>query len=53
MEHYSAIKKNEIIPCATTQIQLEIIILGKVRKRQIPQSITYVWNLKYDTDEPI
>ena len=23
------------------------------RERQIPYAITYVWNLKYDTNEPI
>ena len=23
------------------------------RERQIPYGIPYVWNLKYDTDEPI
>ena len=23
------------------------------RERQIPYDITYMWNLKYDTDEPI
>ena len=34
-------------------MDLEIIVLGEVRKRQIPYNITYVWNLKYDTDELI
>ena len=56
MEYYSAIKKNEIIQFATTWMQLEIIILSEVkseRKRQIPDDITYMWNLKYDTNEPI
>ena len=52
MEYYSAIKKNEIMPFAATWMQLEIIILREVRERQIPY-ITYVWNLKYDTSEPI
>ena len=23
------------------------------RERQIPHAITYMWNLKYDTNEPI
>ena len=36
MEYYSAIKKNEIMPFAATWMQLEIIILSKVRERQIP-----------------
>ena len=32
-------------------MDLEIIILGEVRERQIPYVITYMWNLKYDTHE--
>ena len=54
MEYCSAIKKNEIMPFAVTWMQLEIIILSKSeRERQIPYDITYIWNLKYDTNEPI
>ena len=37
-------------------MDLEIIILSEVkseRERQIPYDITYMWNLKYDTNEPI
>ena len=34
MEYYSAIKKNKILPFATTWIQIEIIILSEVRKRK-------------------
>ena len=51
VEYYSAIKKNEIMPFAATWMDLEIIILGEVRERQIPYVITYMWNLKYDTHE--
>ena len=34
MEYYSAIIKNEIMPFAATWMQLEIIILSKIRKRK-------------------
>ena len=55
MEYYSAIKKNEIMLFAATWRQLEIIIVSEVsqRERQIPYDITYMWNLKYGTNEPI
>ena len=54
MEYYSAIKKNEIIPFAATWMDLEILILSmSERERQIPYDITYMWNLKYDTNELI
>ena len=35
-------------------MELEIIILNEVkseREKQIPYDITYMWNLKYDTNE--
>ena len=55
MEYHSAIKKNEIMSFAATWIDLEIIILSEVnqKERQIPYDITYMWNLKYDTNELI
>ena len=31
MEYYSAIKMNEIVPSASTQMDLDIIILSEVR----------------------
>ena len=34
VEYYSAVKKNEIMPFAATWMQLEILILSKVRKRK-------------------
>ena len=34
MEHYSAIKKNEIMPFAATQMDLEIIILSEVSQTE-------------------
>ena len=55
MEYYSAIKKNEIMPFAATWMDLEIIKLSEVsqKERQIPYAITYMWNLKYNTNELI
>ena len=56
MEYYSAMKKNEIMPFAATWMDLEIIILGEVRsdrERQALYDITYMWNLKCGTNEPI
>ena len=52
-EYYSAVKKNKIEPFAGTWIDLEIIILNVVSQRQIPHDIAYMWNLKYNTYEPI
>ena len=47
-----------MLPVAVTWMEwmdLEIIILSEVskKKRQIPYDITYIWTLKYHTDEPI
>ena len=46
-------KKNEIMSFAAPWIYLEIIILSEIRQRQISYDITYMWNLKYDTNEHI
>ena len=55
MEYYSVIKKSEIMPFAATWMDLEMIILNKVSEKEtkIPYDITYMWNLKYDTNELI
>ena len=34
-ERVPAIKKNEMMPCATTQMDLEMTILSEVRQRQV------------------
>ena len=44
-------KKNEIMPFAATGIDTEIIILSEVIQRQIVYGITYMWNLKNNTNE--
>ena len=45
IKYYSAIKKR-IMPFAATWMKLEILIL-------IPYDVTYMWNLKYGTNELI
>ena len=46
-------KKNEIMPFATTWLDLKIIMLSKIsqREKQMPYDITYMSNLKCDTNE--
>ena len=45
-------ERKEIVPFAATCMQLEMIILSmSEREKQIPCDTTYMWNLKYDTDE--
>ena len=46
MESYSAIKKKEIMPFAATWMDLNIIIVGKVRQRQILYDVISMWNLE-------
>ena len=46
--YYPAIKKKKIMPFAATWMLLEILIPSKSeRKRQKPNDIAYMWNLKY------
>ena len=51
MEYYSAIEDNEIMPFAATWVYLKLIILSELSQRQISYDITYMWNLKNDTNE--
>ena len=53
MEYYSAVENNETVPFAATWMNLETIIRSEERERQIPYAITYMWNLRYDTNELI
>ena len=55
MEYYSAKKKNEIMPFAATQMDLEIIRLSEVSKTEKDRyhMTPHMWNLKYDTNELI
>ena len=46
MEYYLAIKKNEIMPFATTWIDLEIVLLNEIRQRQTSSYHLYVEFLK-------
>ena len=43
------------MPFAATWKQLEILILSGVsqKERQIPHAITYMWNLKRGTNDPV
>ena len=34
-------------------MQVEIIMESEESKRQIQYDITYMWNLRYDTNEPL
>ena len=51
MEYHSAIKKNEILPFATTWVELEGIMLSEIRERQISYDFTHMRTLRYKTDE--
>ena len=43
------------MPFAATWLQLEILILSEVSQKEKDKyhMISYMWNLKYGTDEPI
>ena len=51
MEYYSAIKKNEILPFATTWMELEGIMLSEIRERQISCDFTHIRTLRCKTGE--
>ena len=53
MEYYAAIKKNKIMPFATTWMDLETVILSEISQiqRQISYDITYCRIFKNVTNE--
>ena len=56
MEYYSAIKKDKLIPFCSNMAgtrDSHTKWSKPERKRQTPYEITYLWNLKYGTDDPI
>ena len=44
--------KKKIVPFAATWMQPELIILSESMRKTILYVITYMWNLKYDANEP-
>ena len=46
------VRKDQIMPFAATWMQLEMIILNEVSHKD-KHHLTYTWNQKYDTNEPI
>ena len=54
MEYYLAIK-NKIMSFAATWMQLGMLILSDVSQKEKDRyhEITYMWNLKHDTNELI
>ena len=51
MEYYSAIKKNEILPFATTWMELKGIMLSEIRERQKSYDFTHMRTLRHRTYE--
>ena len=55
MEHYSSIKKNEILPFSATWMDLENIMLSEISVTEKNKYCltSHIWNLKYNTNESI
>ena len=52
MEYYLAVRENEILPFATTWMELEGMMLNEiVRERQISYVFTHIWNLRNLTED--
>ena len=54
MDHYSSIKKNEIMPFEAIWVAQEIVILSEVSQREKEKyKITLMYGIKYETNELI
>ena len=51
VEYCSAIRKNEIVPFATTWMELEGIMLSEIRERQKSKDFTHMRILRDKTNE--
>ena len=51
MEYYLTVKNNEIMPFATTWMELEDIMLSEISQRKLSYDFTLMWNLRYKTEE--
>jgi len=49
----TAIKRNKIMPFSAIWMQPEITILSEISQKENDNDITYMWNFKFDTNEPI
>ena len=50
-EYYSAMRKKEILPFATTWMKFEGIMLSKINQRKIYYMMSHIWNLKKPNTE--
>ena len=46
MEYYFYKKKNEVMPFATTQMDLKMIVRREVSQRKISCDTAYIWHVK-------
>ena len=53
MKNYSTIKNNERLPFSATWMELDIPMLSEQERKRLVYDISYMWNLKYVTNEHI
>ena len=52
MEYYSAIRKDECPPFASTWMELEVIMLSEISgERQLSYGFTYMWNIRNSMED--